>query len=195
MSTLPPQPPAPFAGGVAAGIAIQHGQEQMEEMEQNVSGSIVNDDSATPVESDELRDKEIQDLARTFSRLSQEKNITGVSEEAINTFLDPTQDPELDPNSPEFSSRKWVRNTLQMTRDPARFPRRTAGVSFKNLNVFGYGTAADYQLNFANIWLKMFDGARHLFGLGKKVRIDILRNFEGLVDHGEMLVVLGRPGR
>lgn len=189
MSTPPPQPPAPFGGGVAAATAVQ----AVEDYTQNKMDD--NDSSSTPVETDDARDKEIQDLARTFSRLSQEKNITGVSEEAINTFLDPTHNPELDPNSPQFSSRKWVRNCLQMTRDPARFPRRTAGVSFKNLNVFGYGTAADYQLNFANIWLKMFDGARHAFGLGKKVRIDILRDFEGVVDPGEMLVALGRPGR
>ncbi|KAJ5233124.1 ABC multidrug transporter A-2 [Penicillium chermesinum] len=173
MSTPPPQPPAPFGGAVAAANTLQQVEEHLS------SGTKpVDDDSATSAISDETRDKDIQDLARTFTRLSQEKNVACVSDEAINTFLDPTRDPELDPNSSDFSSRKWVRNTLQMTCNPGRFPR-------------------PYRrclLNFANVWLKMFDGARHLLGLGKKVRIDILRDFEGLVEHGEMLVVLGRPG-
>jgi ABC-type multidrug transport system ATPase subunit len=34
-----------------------------------------------------------------------------------------------------------------------------------------------------------------MVGKGQKRRIDILRNFDGLVKSGEMLVVLGRPGR
>lgn len=37
--------------------------------------------------------------------------------------------------------------------------------------------------------------ARKLFGKGKPGKIDILRNMEGVVNHGEMLVVLGPPGR
>ncbi|KAJ5765834.1 ABC multidrug transporter A-2 [Penicillium odoratum] len=149
------------------------------------------DESVILAQSEQKRHQEITKLARTFSQLSQQ-NSSG--SDAINTFLDPSNNPELDPNSPDFNSRKWVRNTLQLTRDPDRFPRRTAGVSFQKLNVFGYGTAADYQVNFANVWLKMLDGVRHMVGLGKKVRIDILRDFEGIVEHGEMLVALGRPG-
>lgn len=187
-----PQPPAPFGGGAAATKTVHA-------MEEYISADTTQTEfkeqqSITPAESDELRDQEIAKLARTFSQLSQQQS-TSSAHTAVNTFLDPSKDPELDPNSSDFSSRKWVRNTLRMTRDPAQFPRRTAGVSWRNMNVFGYGTAADYQMNFANMWLKMVDGAKHWFGLGQKVRIDILRDFEGIVDHGEMLVVLGRPGR
>ncbi|KAJ5640829.1 ABC multidrug transporter A-2 [Penicillium herquei] len=169
-------------------------------MEEHQSGEISEEthvdknDSVTPAGDEKTRHEDITKLARTFSRLSEQQSTGFSSDDVVNTFLDPTKDPELDPDSPDFSSRKWVRNILNITRDPERFPRRTAGVSFRNLNVFGYGTGADYQLNFGNVWLKMFDAARHLFGLAQKVRIDILRDFEGIVDHGEMLVVLGRPG-
>jgi hypothetical protein len=160
------------------------------------------DDSATPVTAEEIeetRHKEITALARTFSQLSDK----GYAEkgaphhEGINTFLETDQDPELNPNDTDnFNSRKWARNFLQMTsRDPDRYPRRTAGVSFRNLNVFGYGTAADYQTNFGNAWLKMASWVQGQLGLREKKRIDILRNFEGIVHEGEMLVVLGRPGR
>jgi ATP-binding cassette subfamily G (WHITE) protein 2 (PDR) len=144
----------------------------------------------------EERDKQIQKLARSLSQTSQVEKASDSSDGGINTFLDLTSDPELDPNSDRFKSRKWVRNMLQMTsRDPDRYPRRTAGVSFRNLNVYGYGTAADYQMNVANFWLKAVGAIRGIFNSHRKVRIDILRDFEGIVHSGEMLVVLGRPGR
>jgi hypothetical protein len=141
-------------------------------------------------------DKEITTLAQSISHLSRQKSLNVDKSEGINTFLDPTGDPELDPNSDRFISRKWVRNMLKMvSHDLDRYPRRRVGVSFRNLNVFGYGTAADYQMNFANTWLKAVDWLRGVLGMEKKVRIDILREFEGIVHSGEMLVVLGRPGR
>ncbi|KAE8372806.1 ABC-2 type transporter-domain-containing protein [Aspergillus bertholletiae] len=133
---------------------------------------------------------EITALARTLSRISQ----TNSSIEGVNPFLT-TSDPELDPNSDRFNSRKWTKNILHITsRNPERYPSRTAGVSFRNLNAFGYGTAADYQATVSNIWLKAAGWLRGLFDNRNKVRIDILRNFEGFVNSGEMLVVLGRPG-
>lgn len=132
----------------------------------------------------------ITELARGLSRLSQ-KSVSG---DGVNPFLN-VSDPELDPNSEQFNSRKWTKNLLHITlRDPERYPRRTAGVSFRNLNAFGYGTAADYQATVSNVWLKAVGWVRGLVGGGNKVRIDILRNFEGFVRSGEMLVVLGRPG-
>lgn len=130
---------------------------------------------------------EITALARKMS-----KSVTG---DGTNTFLD-TSDPELDPQSDKFNSRKWTKNLLHITtRNPDRYPRRTAGVSFRNLNAFGYGTAADYQANVANIWLKGFGAIRRMLALWEKVRIYILRDFDGFVRSGEMVVVLGRPGR
>jgi ATP-binding cassette subfamily G (WHITE) protein 2 (PDR) len=36
---------------------------------------------------------------------------------------------------------------------------------------------------------------KKVFGMGKPHKIDILQNLDGLVHSGEMLVVLGPPGR
>ncbi|KAB8070537.1 ABC-2 type transporter-domain-containing protein [Aspergillus leporis] len=134
--------------------------------------------------------RKITALARSLSRISQKGGVG----EGINPFTN-TSDPELDPNSDSFNSQKWARNLLHITsRDPERYPRRTAGVSFRNLSAFGYGTAADYQATVSNVWLKALGWVRGALGARQKVRIDILRNFEGFVRSGEMLVVLGRPG-
>lgn len=170
--------------------------DRVENMPDN--GAVDTPGSETPVsESGEDRDRQITTLARSLSQISRQNSLRAASEpkESVNTFLD-SSDPELDPNSDQFQSRKWVKNIIQMTScDPERYPRRTTGVSFRNLNVFGYGTAADYQMDFANFWLKGAGWFRNVLGLQKKVRIDILRDFEGIVHSGEMLVVLGRPGR
>lgn len=69
-----------------------------------------------------------------------------------------------------------------------------ASVAFRNLTVFGFGTSTDYQKTFANYPLAYLSRLRILFGRTRKVRIDILKDFEGLVARGEILLVLGRPG-
>ena len=68
------------------------------------------------------------------------------------------------------------------------------GVTYQSLNVYGFGTATDYQKTFANSPLAFLSLLGRLQGLAKKSRIDILRDLEGLVSSGEMLLVLGRPG-
>ncbi|EZG03190.1 hypothetical protein H106_06691 [Trichophyton rubrum CBS 735.88] len=140
---------------------------------------------------------ELQDLARQLSRASRQGGLDVENEpqQVINPFLDSESDAELNPDSKSFNVAKWLKTILQITsRDPERFPKRTAGVSFRNMNVHGYGTAADYQSDVGNLPLKAWSGIMSMLGLRKKVRIDILRDFEGLVKSGEMLVVLGRPG-
>ncbi|RAL04636.1 pleiotropic drug resistance family ABC transporter [Aspergillus ibericus CBS 121593] len=186
-------PPAPFgATAVSTAVGRELGGSMRTSMpsEEKTESS----DSACLESEDDIgrgSQQAIAALARSLSHLSDKSSIG----EGTNTFLDPTSNPELDPNSDQFNSRKWTKNLLRITsRDPDRYPRRTAGVSFRNLNAFGYGTAADYQANVANMWLKGFGWLREKLGCRNKVRIDILRNFEGFVHSGEMLVVLGRPG-
>ncbi|GAQ40768.1 hypothetical protein AtubIFM56815_010776 [Aspergillus tubingensis] len=188
-----PAPPAPF-GTRAITAAVGSELESSMRAAFTSGGQTESSDSACLEPEDSIRREDqqaINALARSLSHLSSKSGIG----DGTNTFLDPTSDPELDPNSEQFNSQKWTKNLLRITsRDPDRYPRRTAGVSFRNMNVFGYGTAADYQANVANMWLKGFGWFREKLGYGKKVRIDILRNFEGYVHSGELLVVLGRPG-
>ena len=152
------------------------------------------------------RDKEVNELARKLtsssSRLAyphdQEKNITRVSShqsgEFQNPFLGVEKGSHLDPEGPNFSARAWVTNLIGLrSRDPERYPERTAGFSFKNLSVHGFGTPTDYQKDFLNILLEVGAVFRLFSGSGKQ-KIQILNNFDGLVENGEMLVVLGRPG-
>ncbi|WPH01081.1 Hypothetical protein R9X50_00391600 [Acrodontium crateriforme] len=145
----------------------------------------------TPEPSDEdvqaQREFEVAKLARALSHASNWSAVPGNPFEAAS-------DSELDPHSPNFKARSWVKSMIKLSEAENKTPGRTAGIAFRNLNVHGYGAATDYQKDVGNIWLEGLGTAKKLLGLGKPRRIDILRDFEGLVESGEMLVVLGPPG-
>lgn len=127
--------------------------------------------------------------ARSISDKSNEKETTA------NPFTD-TGNPIFDPKSSEFSARRWLEAVMGIVnRDPQTFPKREAGVAFTDLSVHAFGTPTDYQRNFANQVLALVDFTKRLFGIQNQLKVNILRGFEGLVKSGEMLVVLGRPGR
>lgn len=145
------------------------------------------DDAADEVRRTDL----VQNLARKYS------NVSGSHATAAggNPFSLASSDPDspLNPNSERFSARGWAKAVVDVVAsEGASF--RQAGVAFQNLNVFGYGAGTDFQKDVANIWLDFSHGIRSLFGGSSKRRIDILRNFDGVVNAGEMLVVLGPPG-
>ena len=72
-----------------------------------------------------------------------------------------------------------------------RVAERKAGITFKNLNVFGSGSGITFQQNVGSVLMAPLR-FREFFGKGPEKQI--LRNFEGVLKTGEMLVVLGRPG-
>ena len=66
------------------------------------------------------------------------------------------------------------------------------GVSFSNLHVHGFGSSTDYQKTVGNVPLDCLGSA---LGVGGKLKkIQILRDFRGLVRSGKMCIVLGWPG-
>jgi ATP-binding cassette subfamily G (WHITE) protein 2 (PDR) len=135
------------------------------------------------------RDNEVLDLARRFSTHSQQsiyqKNPFEAGEDSV-----------LDPRSPRFSPRAFAKSLLNLqARDPEKWKPRTAGFAFKDLNVYGFGSATDYQKSVGNVVLEVVGLAKKLLGASKPTKIDILQDLNGLVHDGEMLVVLGPPGR
>lgn len=110
-----------------------------------------------------------------------------------NPFL--TSDPKLDPNSPDFNVSDWARAVIDtVSQDPDKYPVHRLGVSYRGLDVHGFGNLTDYQRNVLNV-LWHGPGILHRWLFRRQKKIQILRDFEGLVRPGEMLLVLGRPGR
>ena len=136
---------------------------------------------------DRRRHSLVHDLARRFTTQSHYSGAGGENP----FFAD--EDSSMNPNSPHFKARSWAKGVVHMVQE-AGSSFRTAGVCFQNMNVFGYGVATDYQKSVGNVFLEGADMAKSLLGINSRRRIDILRNFDGLVRNGEMLVVLGPPG-
>lgn len=133
------------------------------------------------------RSEVVQHLAREYSHAS--------GAHGQNPFTLHSEDPDspLNPASDKFSARAWAKAIYEMvSHEGASF--RTSGVAFQNLNVYGFGAGTDFQKDVGNVWLDVAESIRGLFGGKRQSRIDILRQFDGIVNPGEMLVVLGPPG-
>ena len=132
------------------------------------------------------------DLVAKSAPLSEAKD---TESEAANPFLG-SNSPRLDPRSTEFDVRAWLQAVMNIaSRDLERYPKGLAGFAYMNLSAHGLGSPTDYQKTFGNYPLGLFKWAKRLVSKETKTRIQILRDFDGLVRSGEMLVVLGRPGR
>lgn len=151
-------------------------------------------DSESTGESSNALDKERADaeVARLARQVTQH-SIKTVGGDYQNPFLS-SEDPALDPHSGAFSPETWTRTLMGLqSRDPDRYPQRVAGVAYRNLHAHGFGSLTDYQKTFGNYPFALSSLFSKITGKGKR-KIQILRDFEGLVKSGEMLVVLGRPG-
>ena len=161
MTSAGPWGAVPQAQGVAlslgeTGHKIEHHIPQQVEnnLQLGQSGSSTATDTSSDLDKDAAA-QEVTKLARKFNEQSSDdlalhKSVTVQSAKTDgghyrNAFLD-TTDPSLDPNSGQFKPEKWVRTLVGLqSRDPERYPQRVAGISYKNLNVHGFGTLTDYQ--------------------------------------------------
>ncbi|EWZ81308.1 ATPase [Fusarium oxysporum f. sp. radicis-lycopersici 26381] len=159
-----------------------YSQDHMASKDETPARSTTEDEEDSELE---RRHSIVRDLARQYTNQSQMSAISG------NPFTADENSP-LNPRSDKFRALAWAK-AISKLHSETGFTNRKAGVCYQNLNVFGYGQPTDYQKNVANIWLDAASLPRQLMGYGK-TRIDIIRDFDGVVKNGEMLVVLGPPG-
>ena len=151
-------------------------------------------------------DQNIKELVRRASNPHAESNSLAsltstppsqADYDTANNALSPRPGSNLDPKSAIFDARTWIREFIRLTEsDPASVPRRALGVAFKNLSVFGSGTGAQFQTSAGNILVGIAKDLSRVVSNSKRheQRLAILRDFEGVVEKGEMLLVLGPPG-
>jgi ATP-binding cassette, subfamily G (WHITE), member 2, PDR len=145
----------------------------------------------SPAETMRSRHSMVQELASDFLR----HNTGDSSNEPIFGRSDP--DSPLNPSGSSFNAREWTTNLVRLAAKQGQDFRRV-GLCFQHLDVFGYHTPADFQKTVANIWLALPGMvARRLLptsATSGQTRVDILRDFNGLIRPGEICVVLGPPG-
>jgi ATP-binding cassette subfamily G (WHITE) protein 2 (PDR) len=139
-------------------------------------------------------EERIVELARHLTRQST-RNFAAEGDFDPDAVLRPESGTIYDPFSENFNSREWIKSHLAITsRDPEKYPRRTAGIAFKNLSVHGFASDVEYQPTVGNVVLSGLGAIRDAIS-SRKRKVEIVRNFDGIVEAGEMLVVLGPPGR
>ncbi|EFR04875.1 ATP-binding cassette transporter [Nannizzia gypsea CBS 118893] len=136
----------------------------------------------------------IQSHHSTVQKLAQEYSMNKSNPDNQPIFGGTDRDSPLNPHGKKFNARAWATNVSRVARESGQSSRQV-GLCFQNLNVFGYGTPADYQKDVANIWLAIPSIIRRfLFSTSGQTQIEILRQFNGIIHPGEMCAVLGPPG-
>jgi hypothetical protein len=133
-------------------------------------------------ESTKTRHSIMKELARSYTKDS------GTNSESKAIFESSDPDSFLNPRGEKFYARAWATNVAKVASERGQHFRQV-GLCFQNLNVFGYGTPTDFQKDVGNVWLALPGMARRLLSSrGGQTRIDILRQFDGLIRPGEMCV-------
>ncbi|KAG9844270.1 hypothetical protein KCU98_g13456, partial [Aureobasidium melanogenum] len=136
----------------------------------------------------------LRDLARTHSKQGHKLGSTLTSSRSSDTNIinnnNPENDPELDPTSGKFDLHKYLRRTLAIL-EMESMVLKEADVVMKNVNVSGSGRALNYQDTISGMLMAPFRLRESLSNTEPK---HILRNCNAILKHGELLVVLGRPG-
>ncbi|KAK6216635.1 ABC-2 type transporter [Colletotrichum tabaci] len=152
----------------------------------NNKNNQLSDQADVEIEREARMNDEILQLARRYTTQSLHQG----------SLFPVTAGGTLDPHSADFNAKKWAKAFYNLRNDIADgTPPRTAGIAFRNLNVYGFGTSTDYQKSVGNVFLEAASSfSRRILGQQKQQRIDILHGLEGVVRSGEMLCVLGPPG-
>lgn len=138
---------------------------------------------------------EIGRLARRLIRHRGSSALETSSNEKNSFVIDIDKDPYLDPYSHTFDSRSWMKALLgSKNYKSSDYGSRIASVAFRNLQVYSLSSTMKRQQTVGNLPLQVFSIVKDLLGRNNQ-GVQILHDFDGLVMDGEMLLVLGRPGR
>lgn len=148
----------------------------------------------SPRQDVEVRPGDRAELQRIASVGALSRTLTAKSGNNLSrrdTFADVGfDDPTLDPNTPEFDAYKFARVVMRLINEKG-LKTLKSGFVFKELRVTGTGSSLQYQQTVSSVMTAPLRVGK-LFQKGKE-RV-ILKQFEGVVKTGELLVVLGRPG-
>ncbi|TQN68488.1 ZEB2-regulated ABC transporter 1, partial [Colletotrichum shisoi] len=174
----------------------KNGDSSDEELEAGAVGSSARDTQRDTMMIDEEDRRELQRIATSLSRhQSVASNGRPLSSQHMSYGQDmaASNDPALDPSSKSFDLSKWLQSFMREMQNEGMVPKRNAGVAYKDLTVSGTGAALQLQQTVGDFLKAPLRIGEH-FSFGKKQPKRILNSFDGLLNGGELLIVLGRPG-
>lgn len=162
-------------------------------------GTIYRHDSLAMV--DEQEQRELQRLAADIARIQSLPTDSGVQTQAADAATDEKgrgdiyawrADSAMDPSSKAFDLRKYLEHVVGLLRKEGIAQSQT-GVTFKDLTVSGTCDALQLQRTIAD-WAMLPARLGEFLSFSKKATRTILNGMDGIVNSGELLLVLGRPG-
>lgn len=153
--------------------------------------------------------EDIQDLVRTYTNSSLNKRRDSISSSvALKKYLShmssvpgviPYEDNQieaLDPDSPNFDAKFWVKNIRKLfDSDPDYYKPSKLGVAYRDLRAYGVASDFDYQPTVSNfLWKVSTEFIRNFQKKDQSRYFDILKPMDAMMRPGEVTVVLGRPG-
>ncbi|KAK2007669.1 ABC-2 type transporter [Colletotrichum eremochloae] len=145
-------------------------------------------------------EKELSTIQRQHSTAYNQKPAKNQEDDAGGES-DSTVAPRLSADN-SFDLPDFLRRGIMDMRTPSGGPTKRLGVSFKNLTVKGIESSTKQVVTFPRDLLNTFgpDFYHFLTSIFPKLKlhreptVDLIRNMTGTVRHGEIMLVLGRPG-
>ena len=136
-----------------------------------------------------INQADVDTLTRIATEHSHRQSAPGTTE---NLEALAEEDPALDPQSGKFDLKKWLQAAFRdLNRDGPS--GHTSDVVFKNLNIYGSGAALQFQDTVTSTLTAPFR-LPQIVRESHSPQRRILKDFNGILKSGEMLLVLGRPG-
>lgn len=178
------------SGSESSSVPVYHGFDaKAEERVRQLARSLTNQSLANTVGPDEVNENgETRSLFPARSRVG------------VNPVFDGEQDShydsKLDPKSDDFVSAEWIKNMASLANaDPDYYRPYSLDCCWRNLSASGASADVAYQTTFLNMPKKyMWQAYRAIAPAREGDSFEILKPMDGLVNPGELLVVLGRPG-
>ncbi|KAF6819474.1 ABC drug exporter [Colletotrichum plurivorum] len=153
--------------------------------------------------------EEFHDLEKELSTIQHRHSTTIHPRKSINAQggndgreSDSTAAPSVSGDDEPFDLPDFLRRGIMDMRTPTGGPAKRLGVSFRNLTVRGVESSTKQVTTFPQDLLNSFgpDLYRFVAGffprlrVGSQPTVEIIRDMTGTVRHGEIMLVLGRPG-
>lgn len=128
----------------------------------------------------------------TIIEQEERSELRRIATELSTVIGEDTEDDRLHPESPSFDLSRWLTGFIGKIRGQGQ-PHAHPGVVFEGLKVSGSAPDLQVQQTIGS-WLQTPIRALRQIGNKKAPNRTILHGFDGLLEGGELLVVLGRPG-
>lgn len=182
-----------------------HSEPDMDEMDHQHQNTVSDLNKTDTITIQNVQDRQIEpirpddpsELTRLASRLTPRSSSYLFSRDQPSSKqhkVDELQDDGgvLDPTYSQFDVYEWAKKMIQTGYEKS-IKQRKAGVLFQNLNVYGSGPALSLQKTVGSLIMAPINFSMSSI-FGKKSKRTILRQFDGVLRSGEMLIALGRPG-